>query len=191
MAGNVAEILQIRVCTSSFAIMAVSSGSAARRGESLEDLSEFAAYEGAEDFVLGGVEGAMTFALRWQDVVWCEGKAKASSIGGIGDEDIGIDEVVGIFHDADFGSGLFHLHALRRDVISEWRCKIIRKNAITEGVTALWEGLGKVSGRNGGFPVVFQGKERERLGKLCYFFLGGLLRAFLKSSPVNVNLGCA
>ena len=124
MAFDASEMPQVGVCTSSFAVMAMPAGSSGTRREGLEDLSEFAANEGEEEFMLGGVEGAMTVALMGQDVVGCEGKAKASSIGGICDEDIRINEVVGIFHDDDFGSSLFHLHALRRDVISERRCKI-------------------------------------------------------------------
>ena len=73
--------------------MARHAGGAAAEGDSFEDLSEFASVEGEEELARCRVQGTMARSVRRQVFVLDTSELQSSSIGCVGDEDVGVDEV--------------------------------------------------------------------------------------------------
>ena len=79
--------------------MALPSGGALTGRECLEDLTEFTSFEGEEMPMFGGIKGQLTGPCGREDIVIASGEYQPSAVGGVGDEDIRVHEVVAIFHD--------------------------------------------------------------------------------------------
>ena len=94
MTGDVSEVTQLRIGVTSFAVVTRHTGCATATGDSFEDLPEFAAAEGEEEFTRCRVERTMACPFRRQVFVANSRELQSPTIGRVGDEDVRVDEVM-------------------------------------------------------------------------------------------------